>query len=259
MILNFIIQKKSWPYLMLTCLFLAVSWTTAPLSAQSYEEAAAAYDAGTYREAVRQFEALIKSGEPEAAMYYNLGNAYFKQGSIPQAILNYEKALQLQPSLKDAKYNLKLANQQIVDPIEAVPPFFLTQWCNDSVLAFSANQWTTIALIVFWLTIALVILRWLMPENAKLKPGIGTLSIALLLSLLSFTMAYSRNHWTPDDEYAIILTDTDIKPGPDANASLGDVPKGTKILLKDIIDEWYLVQLPDKQEGWVDSSYFEKI
>lgn len=244
---------------MLTCLFFAASLEFTPLSAQSYEEATAAYEAGSYREAARQFEALIKNGEPKAAMYYNLANAYYKQGSIPQAILNYEKALQLQPSLKDAKYNLKLANTQLEDPIEAVPPFFLTQWWNGSVLAFSANQWTTIALIVFWLTIGLVMLRWLMPQNAKLKPSIGALSIALLLSLLFFALAYSRSNWSPSGEYAIILTDTDIKPGPDASATLGDVPKGTKILLKDTIDDWYLVELPDKQEGWVDSAYFEKI
>ena len=81
-----------------------------------FAEANAQYAEGNYIEAANRYEQILAE-QPAAEVYYNLGNAYFKQGELAQAILAYERALRLQPSFDDAKHNLQYAQAQIVDNI----------------------------------------------------------------------------------------------------------------------------------------------
>ena len=50
----------------------------------------------TFASAIQIYESLLRKGE-SADVYYNLGNSYYKINEIAKAILNYEKALLLQP------------------------------------------------------------------------------------------------------------------------------------------------------------------
>ncbi|HDI51048.1 MAG TPA: tetratricopeptide repeat protein, partial [Bacteroidetes bacterium] len=51
------------------------------------------YKAGDYEKAARAYEQILQMGYESAAIYYNLGNAYFKLHQNSRAILNYERAL----------------------------------------------------------------------------------------------------------------------------------------------------------------------
>ena len=98
-----------------------------------FAEANIQYAEGNYAEAAATYEQILEdipstgaanlqhSDLPTdyAVIYYNLGNAYFKQGELAQSILAYERALRLKPSMKDAKHNLLFAQAQIIDNIEA--------------------------------------------------------------------------------------------------------------------------------------------
>lgn len=63
-------------------------------------------------ESIAAYEKLLQGGVESAALYYNLGNAYYRTGKIAASILNYERALKLDPNNKDAKYNLELVNSK---------------------------------------------------------------------------------------------------------------------------------------------------
>ncbi len=52
------------------------------------------------------------------SVYYNLGNACFKQKKLGEAIYYWEKAQQKLPADRDLRENLELANLMIVDRIE---------------------------------------------------------------------------------------------------------------------------------------------
>ena len=96
------------------CNFLLVICSV--FAQSDFEAANAAYADGRYDEAVTIYQSLLDE-QPNATLYYNLGNARFKQGELAQAILNYERALRLKPNYKDAKYNLAFAQSRIVDNI----------------------------------------------------------------------------------------------------------------------------------------------
>ena len=93
-----------------------------------FDAANAAYAEGRYEQAATIYQSLIDE-QPDATLYYNLGNARFKQGELAQAILNYERALRLQPNHKDAQYNLAFAQSRITDNI-VEQDFFLSAWAR---------------------------------------------------------------------------------------------------------------------------------
>ncbi|NJN94350.1 MAG: tetratricopeptide repeat protein [Anaerolineales bacterium] len=77
------------------------------------------YEAGDYAEASAIYEAILDSGLSHSSVYYNLGNAYFKQGDLGRAILNYRRAQSLDPRDGDIAVNLSIARAQTVDKLEA--------------------------------------------------------------------------------------------------------------------------------------------
>lgn len=66
-----------------------------------------AYAAADYATAVHIYEQLLSEHGESAEVYYNLGGAYYKMNEIARSILNYERALLLDPSDADIKFNLE--------------------------------------------------------------------------------------------------------------------------------------------------------
>ena len=83
-------------------------------------EGDSAYIRNDFASAIQIYESLLRKGE-SADVYYNLGNSYYKINEIAKAILNYEKALLLQPGNGDIRANLEIARGKTVDKVEVVP------------------------------------------------------------------------------------------------------------------------------------------
>ena len=64
-----------------------------------------AYAESKFEDAVEIYEAALAEQGPSAALYYNLGNAYYRTNNPGKAILNYERALKIDADDEDAKAN----------------------------------------------------------------------------------------------------------------------------------------------------------
>ena len=64
---------------------------------ETYHEANIAYQQKEYEKAIELYQSLIKQGHLAPELYYNLANAFYKHGNIPDAILNYERSLKMNP------------------------------------------------------------------------------------------------------------------------------------------------------------------
>jgi len=73
------------------------------------------YKSGNYDGAFKSFSDIALSGNPELSQqsFYNLGNVAYQQGKLEEAIGFYQKALELNPQDKDAKYNLEFVRNEI--------------------------------------------------------------------------------------------------------------------------------------------------
>ena len=100
-------------------------------------EGDSAYVKNDYASAIQIYEALLKEGEA-AEVYYNLGNSYYKTGDIAKAILNYERALLIQPGNADIRANLEIARAKTIDKVIPVPEVFFVILAN--VFAFQQKN-----------------------------------------------------------------------------------------------------------------------
>ena len=77
-----------------------------------------------YKESVEIYELIIESGLENSAVFYNLGNSYYRLKDIGQAIWAYRNANRLSPRDEDIAYNLNIAEANKIDRINS-PPLFL--------------------------------------------------------------------------------------------------------------------------------------
>ena len=220
---------------------------------QSEKQAEEFYREGKYNEAAEIYRKLRASGMESAILYYNLGNCYYKLGENTQAILNYERALLLDPSDASARYNLKMAQQAIVDKI--------VRWYKGFVGYFSADQWGYISVTLFILFLVMAALFFYSPSVGIKKTGFVVGIIAFCLTVGTMFFAMQQDKKVTDREYAIITTPSvTVKGAPDnSGTSLFLIHEGLKVRVIGQLGDWYNIRMADGNEGWVAKGDLEKI
>ena len=223
-----------------------------------FDIANAAYADGRYEEAAAGYEALLEEG-PNATLYSNLGNARFKQGELAQAILNYERALRLEPNHKDAQYNLAFAQSKITDNI-VEQDFFLSAWARTIRNNLRERTWLVLSISLFILALAGMLLFLLGREPWLRKSSFHIAWIALLFSLITGLNAYSLHQRDTLRNEAIITQGVvNAKSSPDRSGTdLFTVHEGTKVLIRETIGDWSNVSV-GQNVGWIRSSCLERI
>lgn len=80
-----------------------------PAFARALELFDNAQSADDYQAAARELESIVADGVESGAVFYNLGNAYFRAGQFGRAILNYRKARTYRPRDAYLEANLQQA------------------------------------------------------------------------------------------------------------------------------------------------------
>ncbi|NRF40458.1 tetratricopeptide repeat protein [Pedobacter sp. LMG 31643] len=219
------------------------------------------YAKAQYKEAVQSYQEVLNTGYKSAAVYFNLGNAYYKLGEMAPAILNYEKAYKITPGDQEIQLNLQLANLKIADKIEVVPEFFMAKWWKSLVLFFSAQVLSIFAVTFFLLGFALLIV-YLFAISVSIKKPAFYAGIALLvLGLLSIFIVNAQSNYLNSSSQAIVFNGTvNVKSGPDDKSkTLFVIHEGTKVTIKQNDDNWLKVELPNGNIGWIESVAIKEI
>lgn len=225
------------------------------------DEANKVYNEGSFEQATELYEKVIENGYESADVYYNLGNAFFKQNNFAAAILYYEKAKKLEPNDEDINFNLKIANNRIVDKIEPVPELFYVQWWNTLIYALTVDQWGMLsaAFLVLLLLMGLVFLLTRLVWLKKLSFWFGVLF--LISSLSTYALANQKFNSFKKDHEAIVFTPTvTVKSSPtESSIDLFVIHEGTKVELTDNVGEWYEIKIANGSVGWIRANDIEKI
>jgi len=217
---------------------------------------------GDYKLAATTYEEVLKSLQVKSPeLYYNLGNCYFKLTDFPNAILNYERALKLNPHDEDVRFNLRLANQRIEDKIEPVPELFYYRWFKWLRGIMTSGAWAVWALVFIGLA-TLGIYLFVLGERV-LHKAIGFYAAILLsgMGLLCFFMGWSRYNATYAQNEAIVFSGSvSVKSAPVENSTgLFLLHSGSKVKIYDTLDAWVKVRTFDGNEGWILKSDIEII
>ena len=232
-----------------------------PSSAQTKAEADSSYVRGQYQQAITQYEALLKQGA-SADLYYNLGNAYYRTENIPEAVLNYERALLLSPGDRDIRFNLQIARSKTFDKIVPESEMFFVTWYRSLVNMMSVDAWARTALIALALTIILLLV-YLFSERIWLRKAGFFGGVALLVLFVGANIfAWQQKKDLLNRKGAIIFAPSvTVKSTPAANGTdLFILHEGTKVVITDgSMKEWKEIRLADGKEGWIESKHIRVI
>jgi tetratricopeptide (TPR) repeat protein len=214
-----------------------------------------------FQEAAIAYEEILNSGVESGGVYYNLGNAYYKTGNLPKAILNYERALLMLPHDKDIRYNLEMANSQITDKLDTVDEFFIINWYHNFKNSTKSDTWALISILGFILSLtSIAIFLFSRPKGIKqISFFMGI--ILFLISLISFNFSANQKDKLTNRNSAIIFTPSvTIKSSPSASGTeLFILHEGTKVRVIEKVSNWYRIQISDGNEGWAPEKSMEII
>ena len=215
------------------------------------------YAEGQWDGALEAWQAIDESGLASADLYCNLGDAWFKKGEIARAILYYERALKLDPSHPDARYNLDFAATQVQDRIESVPEFFLKTWVRKLSRTLSSNAWTLLFFVFLALGLSSVLLFLLGRTGRSRKAGFFLGILWLLLAALSlFFAGRGRSAYKNADQAIIMRPVVPVRstPGAEGAKDLFILHEGTKVRVIDRVGDWQNIALSDGRQGWISAS-----
>lgn len=221
-----------------------------------------AYTDGKFSDASAAWTSIKESGQKSAKLYYNLGNAWFKQGNYPKAILNYERALRLDPSYSDARYNLEFTSNFVQDKIEPVPEFILKSVARKVCYVMGSNAWAVIFLVLLAAALMMGLLFLLGSSVGKRRAGFYCGIVLLLLSAgaLSFSI-WQKSDSVKTDTAIVMSPVSSVKSSPSSGSSkdLFVIHEGTKVTILDEVGSWKNIALADGRQGWITSNELEVI
>lgn len=202
------------------------------------------YEQGKFAEAAAGYEKLLQSGVAAPALYFNVGNAYFKSGQIGRALAEYRTAEKLAPRDPDVRANLQFVRTQVSNPTLAP-----TRW-QHAFGTLTVNEWATLAAVAFWLTLVLLTAAQLRPALKRPLRSLMMLGMAATVVLGGcLAMAWPNASM----KTAIIVShDAIIRNGPlDESPSAFTAHDGAELRILDSKDNWLQVAAAENRIGWV--------
>ena len=208
------------------------------------------YDAGKFAEAAAVYEKI----EPKTThVYYNLGNAHFREGKLGLAILDYERARRLAPRDPDILANLRFAEQRLgVDEVNA-PPRAWQRYLRSIIDSRSTTEWGTYELTALWLTALAVGASICAPRFRTGWLVIAAVAVVgLAASMFALSDEVTGDRTAPAAVVVVANTDARFAPVPDSTSHFKLV-EGTQVAIREDRGEWVFVERADGQQGWVKS------
>jgi tetratricopeptide (TPR) repeat protein len=233
----------TWARYLLIALGALASTVTPAVDATKWSAANEAYQKGKYEEAKVGYLQLVRAGQYSADLFYNLGNVWFKMGDQGRAILNYERALLLNPRLDEARSNLR--NVLKIVGNDDLPTF------RDRVEAY-ADFFPLIASIAFWISAFSFLLAWR-------KHGRFTVFWLRLGVVAGFTFLFGAAVYVwigtgaKDSNRALVIDSaSDLKYGPAVSArSVESLQIGEQLRLLSERGDWTFCRAGTGNLGWI--------
>ena len=231
---------------------LALMATASPASAQ-FEKANQEYAGGQFKEAVADYDELVRKGEYSANLFYDLGNAHFRTEDFGRAVLSYERALALEPRHPEAMANLQIARERArALELQDTPLERILRPVTTTELAIVS----AIALWIFLFAITRIAL-------ARSGSGVATAVaiVTLLAALAGSTGLYLREH-QPHGAGLAIITSKDVEARvatADNTSRVMTLPAGSEIQILNRRGDWLYAYLPNQLHGWIPAASAESV
>jgi tetratricopeptide (TPR) repeat protein len=247
------LRRKNILLYFILILFISASFSFAQNEEKIFQLGNEYFHQKQFDKAIESYRQLINSGYEGTALYYNLGNAYFREGKIGYAILFYEKALKLSPGDEDIKHNLALANLKTIDKLESFPKFFLFEWWEGLLSLFTSSGWTIVVYVFYLLLIFSIAFYFFSRNSLQQKVVLISGITGLILLILSITLLAVKLNKELNIKNGVVVENTvNVKLSPDTGSNDAFIiHEGLKLRLEDEVDNWIKIRLEDGKVGWI--------
>ena len=206
-----------------------------------------------FKEAIAGYETLVRAGQWNANLFYDLGNAYFRTGDFGRAILNYERAIALDRHHPEATANLQIARDD-ARALELQPSRL------ERYLQFaSINQYSVVAAVAFWLMIFAVAAVIFARRRSTVLVALSVccLFVCAFAAWAIYTLEYGNG-----GRALAIVTGKDVQArlatADTANSVLA-LPPGSEIKILSTRGDWMYAALPNDLRGWIPAKDAEQV
>src|SRR6266404_3569593 len=232
-------------------IFLAAVSIGAAQPAGQFAKANQEFAAGDFKAAIADYEEVVRAGQDAPNLFYNLGNAYFRQRDFGRAILNYERALALDPRHPEAQANLRIARDE-ARALELIPAR-AERWFSFATL----NQYALTATIAFWIGAFALLVFIFNRRRAALVLSILSLSILAIALAAVYQLASGKN----GEQLAVVIADnTEARLATaDTAGRVLTLPSGSEIQILSRRGDWIYAALPNDLRGWMPANSAEQV
>lgn len=258
-------MKRFREILLLTAVFLLASGSLL-YSAESgkdhnklFYEGNVYYEKRDYVKAIEEYLKVLDAGFESGALYYNIGNSFFKLGKLGYAILSYEKARRFMPQDSDLKSNLAyaktLAGAVSAEDSENPAAKLIKRPFRDlnlNALAGSAAFFYLIMVLMFILAAA----------NPFFMRKLRFLSAAMFMLFVMAGAAFGVRYYSEEilKQGVIVQKDVETKYEPiDKSTTYYTLAEGSDVQILKTRNGWCQVRRPDGKIGWVKKEAVEEV
>lgn len=223
-----------------------------------------------YIEAIRLYNMAIEKDGSSAAIYYNLGNAYYRADSLAKAIICYERALRLNPTDKDIRANLEFVNGKIIDaqPTGGISNIIVEK----SIQMLSPNGWAVVSIVLF-VAVLLLTAGYIFSRNIRLRKVFFFIALILfIVNVICIIITINASSVAGDNNEAIVTaTSTQLSTSPstplDESQKAMLLHEGSKVrVIRELstpndprVKKWIEVEVAGDNRAWIDAEAIEKI
>ncbi len=216
---------------------------------QVFDQGVAAYDRGEYPASINSFEQLVSEGVVQKEVFYNLGNAYFRNGQVAPAIANYERAWRLDPGEAVVRENLDRAVGQTERGMSRPQPPGWEQGLFFWHAALTTGESLAVAVCAWTFAWLLLILR-----SARPLPYLrGAAAVSFVVAA-----AFAASWWIKNNPPQLAVAAEARVPvrygsRPEETVRF-ELYEGDRVRIEEIKNGWARVRTADGERGWTEET-----
>ncbi len=226
---------------------------------RQFQQGNAFYQKGNYKEAIALYEGILSQGLQSAALYYNLGNTYFKSKNLGRCVLNYERALRLAPEETELLNNLSFVREILVDKVDISEA---PSWFKKMMRPYHSLSLNGAALFAsLFYALILLCAAYAVHSLSFRSVFFKRLFIPFLILFLFFAgIGISKFIERRFAAAIVVVEELDVRYGPSPDETRAFVlHSGTKCTIRETSGNWCLIWLSNDRGGWVPQEGVERI
>ena len=227
-----------------------------------------AYKQELYNEALKLYLQEAEQTGVSSSLYCNIGDTYYRLKDNVHAVLYYERAMLLDPSNGDARFNLEFVRGKMQLPDDAGDSWF-SNWVDQTVSRLSSNAWAIIAIVTFLLFLAGVAAYLFMDNVIVRKIGFFGGAVLVVVSILANLAAFHVYGKATGGNGAIIMPESvTLSTAPrvprDKQEEAFQLQQGTRVEIVDSVADkatgkWLQVSTAGGHKAWLNARDVEVI